>query len=176
MSQKENGFVFQQGICFAQVTLSHATRAFICLQKYKAGNIHKAADKGDVKKLEECLNIGANIDEQDKEGRTPLMLAVLKRHTAAIDFLVARGRKSSSATSRAPLLCIGLPATDKDVCEALLKARADTKTDYLGHGAAGWAAYYGHKELAAFIESFGQVLLAFAFCCVVWKPFSSCLF
>lgn len=39
-------------------------------QKYKQGDIIKAAWHADVKQLEQCINLGARVDELDDQGNT----------------------------------------------------------------------------------------------------------
>ncbi|GAA4344076.1 ankyrin repeat domain-containing protein [Flaviaesturariibacter amylovorans] len=51
----------------------------------------RAARAGDVKKLERLLARGADINEQDIDGNTPLMAALLAWQYAAAHLLLARG-------------------------------------------------------------------------------------
>lgn len=124
------------------------------------GDILAAARKGDVKQLEQCLNLGANIDEEDKKGYTPLFTAASRGHKAAVDFLIARKANVNHTTSdhdNFPLLRAAFMG-HREVCESLLKAGADKNMKQNGKTAAQWAAGIRRgKDVAGFIESWGQV-------------------
>lgn len=132
----------------------------IFAQKYKEGDIIAAATKGDVTQLEQCLGFGANIEEQDRYGRTALLAAVYYGHKAAAEFLI--GRKANlNHTNKVGAFPLYLAAFygHKDISEVLLKAGADKSRQCDGKTAAQWAAEQGHKTLAEFIESWGKVRL-----------------
>lgn len=138
--------------------LSHASDLSSVLQKYKEGDIIRAAQAGDVKKLEQCINFGANIEEQGLFGETALMSAACYRQKAAVEFLVARNANVNH-TNRVGGFALSDAAEsgDKDICKMLLEAGADKDKEFRGKTAAQWATAGGHKDLVAFIESWGQV-------------------
>lgn len=134
--------------------------AFLCLslQNYQQGDIIRAAVLGDVKDLEQCINLGANVDEQDiLNGDTALMLAATKGHKAAVEFLISRKANVNKINKYGQFsLYFAAYYGHKGVCDVLLKAGADTTIDCARTTAAEWAAEKGHKELAAFIDSWKQ--------------------
>lgn len=79
------------------------------------------------------------------------MLAAWKGHQAAVELLIAR-RADINHTSNNGEFALWYAAFNgfRDICEVLLKARADPSLQYDGKTAAQWAA---SKELTAFIES-----------------------
>lgn len=132
----------------------------MCLQPNKQRDIFEAARDGDVKQLEQCLSNGANATEQDFWRYTPLMFASMGGHVAAVEFLTAHKANVNSTTDAGQFaLYYGAIYNHQLACAAVLNAGADKNLTYHGKTAAQWAADQGHKELAAFIESWGQVCL-----------------
>lgn len=123
------------------------------MQEYKPGGILKASEESDVKQLEQCINLGANVDEQDSMGRTPLSVACSLGYQPAVELLIARKANVNLKTT----LLIAVISGRREICEILLRAGADKTVKADGKTAAQWAA---DKDLAALIESWGQV------CCV----------
>lgn len=117
--------------------------------------LRKAAQSGDVQELDYCIiDLGANVDEQNDDGDTALMLAANNGHKAAVEFLIARRANVNLVNCDGHFaLYYAAFIGHKDVCEALLKAGADKTLKYNEKTAAQWASEEGHKQLAAFIES-----------------------
>ena len=50
-----------------------------------------SADEGNLEKVELLLKHGANINARDQDGRTPLALAIISKHTAVVKLLIDHG-------------------------------------------------------------------------------------
>ena len=59
------------------------------LERYTG--LHAAAAKGDVGSIKRRISAGANLESQDRHGRTPLMVASYKRNHAAARALIEAG-------------------------------------------------------------------------------------
>lgn len=123
------------------------------MQASKHGDIVTAAQKGDVKQLQQCISLGATVDEPDSDGNTPLMIAAWKGCKAAVEFLIAHGANVNH-TSRFGDFALRWAAFNdhKDVCELLLNAGAEKNTRKDGKTAAEQAREREHRDLAEFIE------------------------
>lgn len=127
------------------------------VQPYRHGDIIQAARNGDVKELDRCIDLGANIDEQSRRGEwTPLMAAASGDHLAAVEFLIAHKANVNARSSLGffPLYhAAGATKHTFQICEAQLKAGAKKHAKAHKKTTAEWAEWGGRKELAAFIES-----------------------
>ena len=65
-----------------------------------AAELRRAAEIGDVTKLQSLLGNQPGIDARDENGRTALMLATLHGQAAAVDALLARGADPNVADAR----------------------------------------------------------------------------
>lgn len=65
-----------------------------------AGPLHDAAHAGDVEKVRELLTQGADVDERDERGETPLIKAALAGQTAAAAALIEAGANVSARNDR----------------------------------------------------------------------------
>lgn len=86
------------------------------------------------------------------------MFAAARDHKVAVEFLIARKANVNQLDKHGAgaLHCAAFYG-HKDVCEVLLKAGADKSIVFKGNNSAQCAAARGHKELAAFIDSWVQV-------------------
>lgn len=114
-----------------------------------------AAERGDVAALARCFDSkGANVNEADWSGHTPLMLAAARGHKSAVEFLLAK-RADLNASERIDKLTSLMRAVahgHKDVCEALLTAGADrTIANESGETAAELALATHDRSLFDFI-------------------------
>ena len=53
--------------------------------------LHKAAMKGDVARIDECIRKGMPVNARDADGNTPLHYAYYQGNKAAVDRLIAYG-------------------------------------------------------------------------------------
>jgi hypothetical protein len=65
-----------------------------------AAELRRAAEIGDLSKLQLLLGKQPGIDARDEDGRTALMLATLHGQAAAVDALLARGADPNVADAR----------------------------------------------------------------------------
>lgn len=136
----------------------HKEVAALFDQSEPAATVSDLAFRGEVKRLEQCIASGANIDEPNENGWTPLMFAANQGHKAAVDLLLSR---KANVNHTAHIGCFplwnGAFYGHKEVCETLLSAGADQTMKFRGKTAAQWAVDRGHKQLAALIDSWSQV-------------------
>lgn len=117
------------------------------------GQMFSAAERDDVKQLEQCINSGAKVDEQDSDGQTTLIRAAARRRKAAVDFLIAHKANVNHADrfGRFALYCAAVNDYE-DICVPLLDAGADVNMECAGKTATQWAEEKGYKGLAAFLD------------------------
>lgn len=120
-------------------------------------DIVNAAKRGDVKKIEQFLDLGSDVDHVDKFGCSALVAASLYGHHAAVEFLLARKADVNlkSKPSHFPLYCAA-SLGHKLVCEALLKGGADKMQAINGSTSALRAAEHGFPDVAGLILSWGE--------------------
>lgn len=140
----------------------------VLLQPCEKGDIVRATESGYVKLLDQCFNNGANIEEEDEDRGTALIIAAANGQEAAVDWLIAhKANVNHQVDDGMPALIRAAPLNRKNICEALLKAGADRNQKMGDRTAAQWAALQGHEELAAFIESWKPVLVCVSVCACV---------
>ncbi|MCX5922390.1 MAG: ankyrin repeat domain-containing protein [Candidatus Dependentiae bacterium] len=108
----------------------------------------KAAELGDVKAMRKALKAGASLEARKakEDNRTALMLAALKKHHEAVDFLIEQGADVNAvdAYGCSALVKAGYIG-DAYIVDALLKADACVAcVNKYGETALMNAAEYGH--------------------------------
>lgn len=94
--------------------------------------LHLAAKRGSVEAVMMLLRDGAETDERDKYGMTPLAWAVDRCHIDIVRILIAAGAdvNASDAHGLTPLHRTCIFTDDVDIARLLVRAGADTtKTD-----------------------------------------------
>lgn len=127
----------------------------VVLQRYKPGDIHKAACKGDIKQLEQCLKNGADVNELEHvHERTPLILAVQHVHKDCVVFLISRKANVNYIDKHNEVFALAACASagNREICEILLKAGADKTLTNEGKTASQYASDHGYKDVALFID------------------------
>jgi tetratricopeptide (TPR) repeat protein len=85
------GISVSQTINTAQYFASFIERiaaSFIVRGKDNGAPLHKAAQRGNVRKIRQLLENGADVDAKDQEGRTPLYLAATHGQGKALEILL----------------------------------------------------------------------------------------
>ena len=59
--------------------------------------VRRAAEQGDIAKLQFLLDRGADINARDADNRSPLMLAVTHSRTKVVELLLAHGADANAA-------------------------------------------------------------------------------
>lgn len=112
-----------------------------------------------IKQMQKYLDDGAPVDEQNREGMTPLHWVVKDGKEDAVAFLIEH-KASVNHADKAGNTALFLAARSgrKSICERLLMAGASNKM--VSQGKA-WTisdyVYEKYPELSAFIESWGKV-------------------
>ncbi len=128
-----------------------------CLEK----PIHKAAYKGDLKKVKEIIDRDPNeINVQDAQGFTPLHLASGKGHIEIVEFLLNHGAdiESEIFNGDTPLLVAARYARhgQYETIKTLLEHGAKVNhKDKHGRAALHDAAMYSGKEVINLLISYG---------------------
>ena len=63
--------------------------------------LHKAIKSSDITEIRELLRSGADLNQSDQNGETPLLLAVKARNVAICELLIQNGAKTDNALSHA---------------------------------------------------------------------------
>ncbi|MCC6051246.1 MAG: ankyrin repeat domain-containing protein [Thermofilum sp.] len=112
--------------------------------------LFEACKKGDVKRVEELLDEGANPNARDERGRTPLHYAVLSGAEKIVELLVSRKAEVNArdAEGKTPLH-YAVQRGDLYTVERLVKARADVNAqDNLGVTPLDLARKSGYQQIA----------------------------
>lgn len=122
-----------------------------------------------MKKLEKCFERGANVDETNKDGSTALMLAVKGNRREAVQFLIKnKANVDHVAKDGQFALFVAADLCLVDICAILLNAGANKALMCKGQTASERAVERRYKDVAAFIDAWGQVraLLSFTLTCL----------
>lgn len=119
--------------------------------------LSKAAGDGDLARLRSLVDSGANPNQRDGNGNTPLVEAVAAGHAAAARLLIAAGANPNLTSSggRTPLVEAAIGGRI-EMARLLIAAGADLNLADRGAGTALEAAEReGHTELAALLRQSG---------------------
>jgi len=90
-----------------------------------------ASEAGDVDKVTTLLEDGAPIEETNKEGRTALMLAIVRNRRDVVQLLIKVGANvNREAPDKWTPLCFALSCASKDIVKDLLDAKANLHVRY----------------------------------------------
>ena len=65
-----------------------------------ADSLHDAAKSGDLNRVQQLADEGADLDVTLQRGETPLIVAALEGHTEVVEFLIARGTSVQARNDR----------------------------------------------------------------------------
>ena len=114
-----------------------------------ASTIHDVAVAGDIQRIKDAIASGADVNEKDTRGITPLLLAVFGRHTEVAKYLVEKGAKVSEK-GPGGMTALGLACNkqlSKEFISYLLDKGADPNAkDATGRTALLFVAGYGNLD------------------------------
>lgn len=146
--------MFNQGVVSAQVPPSEVTRA-----SYQG--LLKAAANGDTARIENLAAGGADLDQRDSHGRTPLMVAAHLRHYDAVRALLAAGADINLLDkNRYDVITIAAVADDPRMVAIAIEGGGDPKmvTSRYDGTALIAAAHLGHDEVVKTLIKAGAPL------------------
>lgn len=112
-------------------------------------SLHSAVDQGDLSKVKSMVEQGADMNEVDKNGATPLMYAAQDGHMAIVRYLVEQG-----AVNDTPLILAAM-MNHMNVVQYLVENGADLETYYMGYTALLAAVSKGHVEVVTYLVQHG---------------------
>jgi ankyrin repeat protein len=123
-------------------------------------NLGSAAKANDVAELARLLAAGANIDERDPRGYSPLMLAAYTGNQEAFDFLLEQGADANSADNAGNSVLMGASFKGYlSMVRQLLSAGANVYArNQAGMDALNFATQFGRSEVAELLTSAGVAL------------------
>ena len=112
--------------------------------------LHAAAAKGDVAELERLVANGERVNIQDSNSRTPLHVAVYRKHHAAARALLRLGANPNALDAqRYDILTIAAVHNDIEMLNIALEGGANPRnvTTFSDGTALSAAAHLGHAEV-----------------------------
>lgn len=134
----------------------------------------KAAAKGDVKTAQQLIKSGADINEKDRYGYTPLLWAVYSNQLEAVKTFIQMGADiESQDVSGSTPLTLAASYNYSDIAELLVKNHANVNAkDINGQTPLCYAVMYGNESLMKILidsgadvsvkDKNGQTLLQYA--------------
>ncbi len=127
------------------------------ITKYAFGPaIHKAAFRGNLNEIKELLASGADPNDPDKKGLTPLMLATQKRHKDVMAALISHGADVNAKLNHG-FTALFYPCMfgGADLAKLLIDSGADVNAREDGNTPLMWAAFRGHVDIVALLLANG---------------------
>lgn len=115
----------------------------------------RAALSGDIKNLKVLL-AGADVDERDDEGRTPLMFAAVNRETECAKELLRHGADvNAKANDGGTALMLAASSGDAELVKAFLARGADISSKYVetGQTALMIAMDHGYDDIVELLQA-----------------------
>ena len=86
-------------VAFAQTRLAKSATSIVEIQDTAIESLHKAAADGDIEQVKLFISKGANVNERDSWGKTPLHYACEKGYTEVVELLISRGAAVNTVSS-----------------------------------------------------------------------------
>jgi len=125
-------------------------------EQERTKTLHDAAVDGDIDQVQLLLSRGANVNEKNRMGWTPLHTAVRNRRLALIEPLLAKGADINATDNRGqtPLMA-AVYIGQKDAAELLIAKGADINIIAGGDNALSLAKKRRNTEIADFLVKHG---------------------
>ena len=99
-------------------------------------NLHSAAEKGNIAKMQQLLAAGANIEEKDGNDRTPLHIAARDGQAEAARLLLGKGADVDAPTEVRARPCRARVVGARVAAAAARRARREARRAVGGRGLA----------------------------------------
>ena len=130
----------------ALLTVSLVT-ALCSVSIYSMG-IFEAARTGNVTRLQELIAAGANVNQQDHDGSTPLYFAAFRGHQTVVQTLIAAGANVHQANNDGVSpLHLAIICGNQAVIQTLIAAGANVNQVIYGQTPLHLAAEYGQQAV-----------------------------
>jgi len=125
-------------------------------EQEQAKTLHDAARDGDIDQVQLLLSKGANVNEKNRMGWTPLHTAIQNRRLALIEPLIAKGADINATNNRGqtPLMA-AVYIGQKDAVELLIAKGADINIIGGGDNALSLAKKRRNTEIADLLVKHG---------------------
>jgi hypothetical protein len=125
-------------------------------EQEQAKTLHDAARDGDIDQVQLLLSRGANVNEKNRMGWTPLHTAIRNRRLALIEPLIAKGADINAADNRGqtPLMA-AIYIGQKDAVELLIAKGADVNLMAGGDNALSLAKKRRNTEIVDLLVKHG---------------------
>lgn len=122
--------------------------------------LHEAAKSGDIKKVQELIDSGEDVDARDSIGTTPLHRAAMEGHAEVSDLLLKAGADMNARTLGDEETPLFLAASERRTAmvKLLLERGADVNSRTIGGYTAMWvAAAAGCTAVVDLLRQYGGV-------------------
>ncbi len=125
-------------------------------EQERAKTLHDAARDGDIDQVQLLLSKGANVNEKNRMGWTPLHTAIQNRRQALIEPLIAKGADINATNNRGqtPLMA-AIYIGQKDAVELLIAKGADVNVMAGGDNALSLAKKRRNTEIVDLLVKHG---------------------
>jgi hypothetical protein len=126
-------------------------------QQSRTQNLHQAVVGGDIEQVKSLLSKGADINEKNRLGGTPLHTALLNKKEAIAELLISKGADLNVRDNhgRTPLF-LAIETDQRKIAELLLTKNVDVNAvARMGQNALTLARSKGDTELVALLQKHG---------------------
>ena len=131
---------------------------FSFIKKFFKGTLHKACNKGDIEAVKQHLAAGADVNDKDDNGWSPLLFASGEGHIELSEFLIAKGADLNVKAGHPEMSPLHAAAGEnhKEITALLIIKAADVnlKNDD-GETPLDWAEEEKNTDLADLLRKHG---------------------